>query len=72
MFRLDKGQIEVVDDKVAEIIKTKSGPERLSMAWDAWSFFEKRITAHLKSLHPEWTEEQIQKEIVRRVAHGTK
>lgn len=71
-LRLDKGQIEVVDDKVAEIIKTKSGPERLSMVWDAWSFFEKRITAHLKSMHPEWTEEQIQKEIVRRVTYGTK
>ena len=72
MYRLDKGQIEVVDDAVAAIIKTKSGPERLSMVWDAWVFFEKRITAHLKSMHPEWSEEQIQKESVRRVAYGTK
>jgi hypothetical protein len=72
MYRLDKGQIEVVDDAVAAILKTKSGPERLSMAWDAWAFFESRITAHLKSMHPEWTEEQLQKEIVRRVAYGTK
>ena len=72
MYRLDKGRIEVVDDKVAEILKTKSGPERLSMVWDAWSFFEKRVAAHLKSTHPEWTEEQIQKEIVRRVTYRTK
>lgn len=71
-MRLDKGQIEVVDEKVAEILKTKSGAERLGMVWDAWSFFEKTITAHLKSAHPEWTAEQIQGEIVRRVAHGTK
>lgn len=71
-MRLDKGQIEVVDDKVAEILKTKTGPERLGMAWDAWSFFEKTITAHLKSTHPEWTKEQIQKELIRRVAYGTK
>jgi hypothetical protein len=72
MYRLDKGQIEVVDDQVAAIMKTKSGPERLRMVWDAWTFFEKRITAHLKSMHPEWTEEQIQREIVRRVSYGTK
>ena len=72
MYRLDKGQIEVVDDQVAAIMKTKSGPERLRMAWDAWTFFEERITAHLKSMHPEWTEEQIQGEIVRRVSSGTK
>ncbi len=70
--RLDKGQIEVVDDKIAEIIKTKSGMERLNMVWDAWIFFERRIKAYLKDIHPEWTEEQIQKEIVRRVTYGTK
>jgi hypothetical protein len=33
-LRLDRGQIEVVDDKVAEILKTKSGRERLNMVWD--------------------------------------
>lgn len=69
-FRLDRGQIEVIDDKVAEIMKTKSGMERLNMVWDAWAFFEKTIKTHLKNMHPEWTEEQIQREIVRRVTHG--
>ena len=71
-LRLDRGQIEVVDDRVAEILKTKSGMERLNMVWDAWTFFEKRIKTHLKNAHPEWTEEQIQREIVRRVTYGTK
>jgi len=69
-LRLDKGQIEVVDDRVAEILRKKSGPERLSMVWSAWSFFQMRITAHLKSEHPDWTEEQIRKEIFRRVTYG--
>ena len=71
-LRLDRGQIEVMDDKIAEIIKTKSGMERLNMVWDAWTFFEKRIRVYLRNIHPEWTEEQIQKEIVKRVAHGAK
>jgi hypothetical protein len=70
--RLDRGQIEVVDDRIAEILKTKSGPDRLNMVWDAWTFFEKTIRAYLKNEHPEWTEEQIQKEMVRRVTHGSK
>lgn len=72
MYRLDKGQIEAVDDQVAAVIKAKSGPELLRMVWDAWTFFEHRISAHLKSAHPEWTAEQIRKEIVRRVSHGSK
>jgi hypothetical protein len=71
-LRLDSGQIEVIDDKIAEIMKSKSGQERLNMVWDAWAFFEKRIRVYLKNMHPEWTEEQIQKEIVKRLTHGTK
>ncbi len=73
-MRLDKGQIEVVDDRVAEILRTKSGPERLTMVWADWSFFQTRIMAHLKNEHehPEWTEEQIRKEILRRVTYGTR
>ncbi len=69
-LRLDGGQIEVVDDKIAEIIKAKSGMERLNMVWDAWTIFEKRIRVYLKNRHPEWTEEQIQEEMVRRVTYG--
>jgi hypothetical protein len=71
-LRLDPGQIEVIDDKIAEIMKAKSGQERLNMVWDAWTFFEKRIRAYLRNIHPDWTEEQIQKEIVRRVTYGPK
>jgi ABC-type transport system involved in cytochrome bd biosynthesis fused ATPase/permease subunit len=71
-LRLDKGQIEVVDDKVAEILKTKSGMERLNMVWEAWTFFDKTVKAYLKNRHPEWTDEQIQKEIIRRVSLGSK
>ncbi len=71
-LRLDRGQIEVIDDRIAEIMKTKSGQERLNMVWDAWTYFEKRIRAYLKNQHPEWTEEQTHKEIVNRVTYGTK
>ena len=71
-FRLDRGQIEVVDDRVAEILKTKSGRERLKMVWDAWTFYEKTVKGYLKGRHPEWTDEQIRKEIVRRVTHESR
>lgn len=71
-LRLDRGQIEVVDDKVAEILRKKTGQERLEMVWDSWNFFYRVIGASLKSSHPEWTQEQIQKEIARRVLYGTK
>ena len=62
----------MVDDKVAEILRKKTGQERLEMVWDSWNFFNQIIEAHLKNIHPEWTQEQIQKEIARRVLYGTK
>ena len=71
-LRLDRGQIEVVDDRVAEILSKKTGQERLEMVWDSWDFFCQWIEAYVKNIHPEWTQEQIQKEIARRVMYGTK
>ena len=71
IMRLDKGQIEVIDDKVAEILKRKTGQDRLQMVWDSWTYFHERLRAYLKGIHPEWTQEQIQKEIARRVTDGT-
>ncbi len=70
-MRLDKGQIEVVDEKVAEILRTKTGQERLKMVWDSWTFFYQRLQAYLRNAHPEWTQEEIQKEIVKRISYGT-
>ncbi|MDX1763793.1 MAG: hypothetical protein R3231_05685 [bacterium] len=70
--RLDKGQIEVVDTRVAEILKRKTGEERLKMVWDAWDHFHCMAAARLRSTHPRWTEEQIEAEIARLVSHGTK
>ncbi|MBW7942815.1 MAG: hypothetical protein H3C64_10605, partial [Candidatus Kuenenia stuttgartiensis] len=70
-MRLDKGQIEVVDDKVAEILRGKTGMERLQIVWDLWTYFQKSLRAYLKNLHPEWTDEELQKEIIRRMTRGT-
>ncbi len=69
-MRLDKGQIEVVDDRVAEILRKKTGQDRLKMIWDSWTYFNKRLEAYLKNIHPEWTQEEIRKEMARRVLYG--
>ena len=66
-MRLDKGQIEMVDDKVAEILKRKTGQERLKMVWDSCTYFHERLRAYLKNIHPEWTDNEIQKEMIRRI-----
>lgn len=69
-WRLDDGQIEVVDDIVAEILKKKTPAERLKQAFGMWHSAKIQLTSYIKSLHPEWDEKQIQKEVARRLSHG--
>lgn len=69
-MRLDDGQIEVVDDDMAAILKKKSPAERLKCAFDMWHSAKIQLSLYIKSLHPEWDEERIQKEVLRRLSHG--
>ncbi len=70
MFRLDEGQIEVVDDEVAEILRQKTHAERLNIAFGMWRSAKIQLTSSLGSLHPDWTKEQIEREVIRRLSHG--
>ena len=70
-FRLDEGQIEVVDDAVAESLRRKSPAERVAMIGDANRTLRLVIAAQVRSLHPEWGEEKVLAEVTRRMADGT-
>lgn len=69
-MRLDDGQIEVVDDVMAGILKKKAPAERLKIAFDMWHSARVQLFYFIKSLHREWDEEKIRKEVARRLSHG--
>ena len=69
-MRLDDGQIEVVDNLMAEIYKKKNPIERLQIAFGLWRSARIQLFNCLRSLHPDWNEKQIQQEVVRRISHG--
>lgn len=70
-YRLDPGQIEMVDDAMAEILKQKTPAERIEIGFKMWTSARKMLTAHLKSTHPEWDDQQISQEVAKRLSHGT-
>lgn len=70
-MRLDSGQIEVVDDTMAELLRGKTGPERLMIAFQMFDMAREMIRAKLKADHPDWDEDQIRWETVRRLSHGS-
>ena len=69
-LRLDPGQIEVVDDIMAEILRRKTPAERIRIGFALWTSARDMLIAHLKKTHPEWSAERVEKEVARRLSHG--
>ncbi len=69
-MRLDRGQIEVVDERTAEVLRGKTGAERLQIASDMYSSARRMIISHLRAEHPDWDERQVVEEAARRLSHG--
>lgn len=70
-WRLDDGQIEVVDDAVAEVLRKKTPAERVAMIAAANRTMRLLIEGHLRTVHPDWTDPQVAAEVVRRMTRGT-
>ncbi len=69
-MRLDAGQIEVMDDQMAEILRRKTGAERLAIASGMFASARRMLLSHLRATHPEWSDEQVLREASRRLSHG--
>ena len=69
-MRLDPGQIEMLDQKMAEILRSKSSAERLAIANGMWLSARRLISNTLQAEHPEWDAGQIAMETARRLSHG--
>jgi hypothetical protein len=70
-YRLDDGQIEVVDDAIAEILRRKTPAERVAMVFAANRTMRLLIEGHLRTYHPDWDEARVRAEIARRMILGT-
>jgi hypothetical protein len=70
-WRLDAGQIEVVDDDVAEILRRKTAAERLEMAFAANRLMRQIIEGAIRTWHPDWPDDEVRREVARRMTRGT-
>jgi Rv0078B-related antitoxin len=62
--------IEIVDDRVVEILRSKTPAERLAIANGMWSFARQMIRAIQAREHPDWSDGEIDREVARRMSHG--
>jgi hypothetical protein len=63
-------KIEVVDHDVAAILREKSPAERLEIAWGMWRSVRDMLLNLLRAQHPDWSPEQVAREVARRMSHG--
>lgn len=68
--RLDPRSVEIVDAEVARILRTKTGAERLQIAFGMYDSVWSMLTSMLTTDHPDWSEEQVREEVARRISHG--
>jgi len=67
---LDPRRVEIVDVDVARILRTKTGAERLNIAFEMFDSTWSMLTSMLTADHPDWSEPEIRGEVIRRLSHG--
>ena len=70
-MRLDDGQIEVIDNVMAEIFRRKTPAERIRIGFNLWSSARRMLICHLGKLHPEWDRKRVEEEVAGRFLHGS-
>jgi hypothetical protein len=63
-------RIHIVEDKIAELLQAKTEAERFAMIDRAWRFARQMIQAMIVHEHPDWSEDQVRREVARRMSHG--
>lgn len=69
-WRLDAGQLEMVDETVVRVLREKTPAERIAMTAAAHRTARALLAAGVRFRHPDWTDEQVNREVVRRLTRG--
>jgi hypothetical protein len=68
---IDPKRIEVVDKDLAAVLRLKSPMEKVAMIAAANRTARMLAAAGIRYRHPDWNDEQVQAEVIRRVCGGT-
>jgi hypothetical protein len=63
--------IEVVDLEMADVLREKTEAERLRIAWGMWCSARDMLRNPLRAEHCDWSAQDVDREVARRLAHGT-
>jgi hypothetical protein len=70
MFSMNLDRIEIMDREMAKVLAAKTEAERLEISWGMWRSARRMLTNLVTAEHSDWSPEQIQAEVSRRLASG--
>jgi hypothetical protein len=62
--------VEIMDAMMVDVLRKKTPAERLKIAFGMWKTARVIIRGALIQQHPDWTDDQINREIATRISHG--
>jgi len=65
--RFDVNRIEVLDDEMVRVLRSKTPVERIAMVLDANRTMRLMLESHFRERHPDWDQSQIADAIARRL-----
>jgi hypothetical protein len=68
---IDPKRIEVVDDEVAAVLRSKTHAQRVEMVFQAGALARTLMEAGARSRHPDWDLDKIRREVARLWLHGS-
>ena len=66
-WRLDDGQIEVVDERVAEALRRMTPAQRAAKIQESQDLMRRMIRARLRADHPDWSDQQVEETVAWRM-----
>ncbi len=69
-WRLDSGQIEVLDEAMADILRRKTPAEKVQMIGAAQRTARRLLAAGVRHQHPDWDDARVEAEVLWRLTRG--
>jgi hypothetical protein len=64
---IDPARIEVVDEATAAKLRRMTPTEKIEMVFQCGRTFKCVLARHISMIHPDWSDEQVGREVVRRI-----
>ncbi|OGF68032.1 MAG: hypothetical protein A2Y62_19350 [Candidatus Fischerbacteria bacterium RBG_13_37_8] len=70
-MKIEERNFELISDEIVQVLKKKSPAERMEIAFDICKTVQTILENHIRFLHPKWTNQEIKKELARRISGGS-